>query len=180
MTNEQWIAIKNCDSSYDGKFFYALNTTKTVCRPSCTSRTPNAKNIVIFSSVESAVEQGFRPCNRCRPDYMEWLGAKQELTNKAKKYIEENYKLKFSLSEISESLYINSDYLARVFKSCTGKTLLWYHNFTRCQHATRLLIEKNFSISSISYQVGFTSTSHFSKVFKTYIGCTPSEYRKNL
>lgn len=178
MTDEQWNAIKNCDCGYDGKFFYALTTTKTVCRPSCSSRTPNPKNVVIFSSVEKAMKQGFRPCNRCRPDFMEWLGAKQELTHSAKKYIENHYWLKFSLNEISESLYVNSDYLLRVFKYCTGNTLLWYHNFVRCQKAAKLLVKNDTTISYISCQVGFTSPSHFSEIFKKHMRCTPSQYRK--
>ncbi|QQK81851.1 hypothetical protein HUG20_04305 [Salicibibacter cibi] len=31
------------DSNYDGHFYYTLNTTKTVCRSSCTDRAPNPK-----------------------------------------------------------------------------------------------------------------------------------------
>ncbi|MBR0051577.1 MAG: hypothetical protein IJP57_06465, partial [Firmicutes bacterium] len=35
LTKEQWLAIKNNDKAYDGKFYYALKRSKKVCRPSC-------------------------------------------------------------------------------------------------------------------------------------------------
>ena len=41
MTEEQWNAIKTNDRNYDGVFFYALKTTKTICRRSCPARQCN-------------------------------------------------------------------------------------------------------------------------------------------
>ena len=132
MTKEEWLAIKNNDKNYDGRFFFALKTTKNVCRPSCTARLCNPKNVIIFETLEDALAQGFRPCSRCRPDQMDWAGAKEELTASAKKWIEEHYTEKFSLKAIANALYVNSSYLLRVFKDTTGQTLLAYHNYIRC------------------------------------------------
>lgn len=177
MTQEEWLAIKNCDKEYDGLFFYALKTTKTVCRPSCTARTPNPKNVLIFNSVDDAINEGYRPCNRCRPDYMEWKGAKEELSIKAKQYIEVNYSEKFSLKEIAKKLYVNPYYLHRTFKDTTSYTLLWYHNFVRIEMAKVMLKNTQLSISFIAFEVGYNSLSHFSRAFKKLIGCSPSVYR---
>lgn len=177
MTKEQWLAIKDCDKKYDGVFFYALKTTKTVCRPSCTARTPNPKNIVIFYSVEAAVKQGFRPCNRCRADFMDWQGAREELSSKAKEYIEINYAEKFSLREIAKKLYIDPSYLLRAFKYTTGHTLLWYQNYIRIKIAQEMLINTKLSVSFISDNVGYNSISHFSRVFKKLTSYSPTAYR---
>lgn len=44
--------------------------------------------------------------------------------------------------------------------------------------ANQLLLSTEFSISEICYEVGFTDTSHFSKLFKVKYNLTPSEYRR--
>lgn len=66
-----WKAVSSCDNSYDGIFFYAVKTTRIFCRPSCKSRTPLPENVVYFPVFSMAMEKGFRPCKRCRPDLLE-------------------------------------------------------------------------------------------------------------
>ena len=105
---------------------------------------------------------------------------KEKLTNKAKTYLESHYTEKFSLDHLAGELYINKNYLSRVFKETTGHTLLWYHNHLRCQAAKKLLKRRDFPIAIIAYKTGFASASHFSRIFKTYEGCSPSVYRRNL
>jgi len=68
MTDDMWKAIVECDSSYDGTFYYGLRTTKIFCKPSCKSKTPNRENVGIFATPENARRAGLRPCKRCRPD----------------------------------------------------------------------------------------------------------------
>ncbi len=179
MTTEQWYAIRDCKKEYDGQFFYALHTTKNVCRPSCTARTCNPKNVLIFYSLEDALAQGFHPCCRCHPEISGWNGAKNELAQKSKNWIEHHYREKFSLAAIANNLSITPNYLLRAFKECTGKTLLSYHNYIRCEHAKALLTKQDLEISYIANAVGYKTSSHFAKLFKQMIGCTPSEYRKD-
>lgn len=177
MTKEQRQAIIDNEKCCDGQFFYALKTTKTVCRCACIARSCNPKNLIIFHSFEEALAQGFRPCRRCRPDQMDWKGAKAELADSAKRFIKSHYAEKFSLEAIAKELYVNSSYLLRVFKEITGSTLLYYHNYIRCQTAKKLLTKPELSIAFISREVGYISESHFARVFKKYLACTPSEYR---
>ncbi|MDH5074789.1 Bifunctional transcriptional activator/DNA repair enzyme AdaA [Clostridium perfringens] len=177
MNDEQWLAIKDCDKRYDGIFFYALKSTKTVCRPSCTARTPNPKNVEIFYVLEDALKHGYRPCNRCRPDDMDWKGSKYELAQKAKKYIDGNYADKFSLQVISNNLYINAYYLHRAFKDIMGFTLLQYQHKVRINQSISLLTKTELSVSSIAYDVGYSNLSHFSRIFKKSMGISPKTYR---
>ena len=65
---EQINAVKNRDKKYDGKFFVAVKSTKIVCLPSCYSRIPLEKNMVFFDTLEEALENGYRPCKRCKPE----------------------------------------------------------------------------------------------------------------
>ena len=180
MTPEQWNAIETNDASYDGVFYYGLKTTRIVCRPSCPAKACNPKNVIIFDDCESAVKAGFRPCQRCRPDIPGWRGPKPELTDAAKHWIAGHYTGKFSLKEIAAGLAVNGNYLLHVFRQHTGMTLLEYHNFLRCEEARRLLADRDTPVARIAAETGFSSASHFTRVFKAFTGKTPSEYRSSL
>ena len=103
--------------------------------------------------------------------------AGERLTQAAKEYIEAHSAEKFSLQAIAGALYVNGSYLLRVFKAHTGHTLLWYHNYTRCEKAKALLASEEGNISQAGEEAGFASSSHFSHVFRKLTGMSPSEYR---
>lgn len=105
-------------------------------------------------------------------------GTGKSLAEQAAEYIRANSEKKFSLSEIAGELYINGNYLARLFKKETGHTLLWYHNAVRCEKGAQLLRETEESVSGIGERLGYVSTAHFSHVFKKMKGCSPSRYRE--
>ncbi len=100
-----------------------------------------------------------------------------DLSQAARQYIESHSAEKFSLQAVAGALYVNGSYLLRVFKADTGHTLLWYHNFVRCEKAKALLAAGDGTISRAGEETGFVSSSHFSHVFKKMTGMTPSEYR---
>ncbi len=104
--------------------------------------------------------------------------AKEKLVQAAISYLEEHYMEKFSLQALSQALFVDGSYLLRVFKARTGKTLLWYHHYIRCEKAKALLADKDMSISRAGEAAGFVSSSHFSHIFKKMTGLTPSEYQK--
>ncbi|ASS74221.1 hypothetical protein CIG75_03960 [Tumebacillus algifaecis] len=178
MDNTQWKAIFSCDSRYDGKFFYALSSTGTFCKPSCSSRTPNPKNVRIFYNEEAARSSGFRPCQRCRPDHADWEGLKRELFVKTKKYILHHYDQKLTLKDIGDALEKNPYYIQRTFKEMMGISPLQFLHDVRIEKSKGLLKEGHLSTTQISFDVGFSSLSHFSKVFKEKTGMTPKRYRE--
>jgi len=49
----------------------------------------------------------------------------------------------------------------------------------RLKKAKYLLINESFTISEITYMVGFSNPNYFSTVFKSKYGVTPSEFKKN-
>ncbi len=108
---------------------------------------------------------------------MTFKGARYELTESAKQYIDLHYKEKYSLNALAGSLFVNGSYLTRVFRKCTGMTPLEYHNRCRCEEAKKLLARPDLSISFIGNEVGFVSSAHFSRIFKETEGITPSAYR---
>jgi AraC family transcriptional regulator of adaptative response/methylated-DNA-[protein]-cysteine methyltransferase len=63
----QWQQVLARDTSADGQFVYAVQSTKVYCRPSCPSRRPARHNVRFFPSAAAAELAGFRACKRCQP-----------------------------------------------------------------------------------------------------------------
>ena len=75
-SDPRWARIVARDRAADGLFWYSVSTTGIYCRPSCPSRTANAKNVSLHDTLASAQATGFRACKRCNPD-----GVSQETEN---------------------------------------------------------------------------------------------------
>lgn len=177
MTNEEWQILRDRNKRYDGRLFCGRADQKVVCNPSCPIGVRTEENTVLFHSLQEALDQGYTPCACCQPGLPPWRGGKKDLVQAAKDYIEAHSTEKFSLAALSGSLYINGSYLLRVFKEYTGHTLLWYHNFVRCEQAKQYLAGNGLSVSAAGEKAGFVSSAHFSHVFRKMTGMTPTEYR---
>ncbi|MCU6791442.1 response regulator transcription factor [Paenibacillus sp. WQ 127069] len=79
-----------------------------------------------------------------------------------------------------QMLYMNSDYLGKLFKKRTGEKFSNYVMKVRIAKATELLEQKSdIKIFELAEMLGFgDNPQYFSQVFKKYAGCTPSEYIK--
>lgn len=85
-----------------------------------------------------------------------------------------------SLNTLSEYLNINASYLSDLFKKETGKTLTYYVNKKRMEHAAFLLSTTAQPVSSISQQCGILDNNYFTKLFKRHYHMTPSTFRNNI
>ncbi len=81
-------------------------------------------------------------------------------------------------TDIAKALYFSRSRLSTRFKEETGVTLTDYILKEKAIEARRLLRYSGKSIANISDYLGFSSQSHFNRVFKKYIGISPSEYRE--
>jgi len=95
-------------------------------------------------------------------------------------YVQENYSKKITLKEVSELVNMSSVSFNRFIKKRTGKTLVDYVNEVRIGYATRLLLEKDLSISEIAFLCGFNNIANFNRIFKRNKGRTPTQYRQEL
>lgn len=93
-------------------------------------------------------------------------------------YISSHYTQQLTLSQIAAQFYISPHYLSRLFKKTTGLSLTEYINSVRLVAAKNLLENSNHKIANIGEEVGFTTTTHFSRVFKEGTGLSPQQYRK--
>ncbi|WNQ09514.1 response regulator transcription factor [Paenibacillus aurantius] len=80
-----------------------------------------------------------------------------------------------------EMLYMNADYLGKLFKKETGEKFSNYVMKARIRQATEWMAEeKDLKIFELAERLGFgDNPQYFSQVFKKYTGSTPSEYLKS-
>lgn len=97
----------------------------------------------------------------------------------AVEYIDENFRDRLSLNDIAQRCNMSRFELCRAFKNLSGTTVFDYVTFVRLRHAIRLIKNKDHSISDAAFECGFCSVQYFNRVFKTNLGCAPSEMRKS-
>jgi len=97
----------------------------------------------------------------------------------------ENYLAKFfknenlipTVIECGEALNLSAYYLSDLLKAKTGKTTKEYIDLHITNKAKNLLSNSEKSVSEIAYELGFDYPNHFSKLFKSKTGVSPSEFR---
>lgn len=85
---------------------------------------------------------------------------------------------KLTREEIANYIYLNPDYLTRVFKKETGLSISDYLMQQRIECAKKLLRTSDLSVSEIALASGYSNLSYFSTTFKKMVGTNPGEYRK--
>ena len=94
-----------------------------------------------------------------------------------KDYILENIN-EFSLNgeSIGKQFGMSRMQVHRKIKSLTSLTTSEYIRTIRLERAAELLEDDQLNISEIAYKTGFSSPSHFSRVFKKKFGKAPSKF----
>lgn len=100
-----------------------------------------------------------------------------ELAIKVTNYIRRHISETVSAEAIAKHLYISRPYLSAKFKEETGISLTDFILKEKTEEAKRLLCYSEKTLLNISNYLGFSSQSHFSRVFKRYSGYSPGEYR---
>lgn len=95
-------------------------------------------------------------------------------------YIDSNFKSHITLEDICGAVQYNKYTICHTFKSVTGSTIFEYINFLRVHCAAEMLRKPQNAISDIAASCGFSSDTYFNRVFKSFFGCSPSVYRKQL
>ncbi len=98
---------------------------------------------------------------------------------KAVDFIQMNFNKRISLSDMAESVGMNTKYFCSYFKKHTLTTPVTYLTMLRIRHAKTLLHEKQLSILEVALSCGFDNVSFFIRKFKTATGQTPGQYRKS-
>lgn len=82
----------------------------------------------------------------------------------------------FDSERFAEAVFLSRSQLHRKIQAITGQSTGEFIRTARLKRAAEMIIEKKFSVTQIAYEVGFNSPSHFTKAFKQFFGCLPSEF----
>lgn len=94
----------------------------------------------------------------------------------AKRYINEHYTEKLTLSDIADHLRISSGHLSTTFSRYMNLTISDYIAQVKIEHAKELIDSGQYLIYEIAGQLGFDNAYYFSKVFKKVTGMSPRDY----
>jgi AraC family transcriptional regulator len=83
-----------------------------------------------------------------------------------------------SIEEMAARAGLTPSHFCRVFKKANAVTPHQYVLKARLDRAQQLLSQSETSISQIADLLGFTSQSHFTRVFRQFTGRTPSDFRR--
>ena len=95
-------------------------------------------------------------------------------------YIGKNYMNQIALSDIARETRLSESHLSSLFKAETGINFLQYLNEVRINAAIRLLSSSSMNVSEIARSTGFPNPGYFTKIFRRFMGKTPTEYRNEL
>lgn len=93
-------------------------------------------------------------------------------------YIKDHYTEQISILQLCSVVNLSRGHFSKIFKNVTGKTPIEYINQVRIEHAKDLLTSTTLHIKDLAQQIGFSDEFYFTRVFKQYEGCSPSEYRQ--
>jgi AraC family transcriptional regulator of adaptative response/methylated-DNA-[protein]-cysteine methyltransferase len=172
----KWAAVIGRDHRADGTFFYSVQTTGVYCRPSCSSRRANPKNVRFHHTSADAERAGFRPCKRCKPDQppLEQLHAAK--VAEICRVIEAAHQTP-RLATLAKRARLSPYHFHRVFKAVTGVTPRAYAAAHRTKRVRNELEKRSKTVTEAIYDAGFNSGGRFYEASDQLLGMTPTDYR---
>lgn len=97
---------------------------------------------------------------------------------RAIRYLEDHLNQKITLQQLAAQAGLSREYFCTLFHQQTGKTVFAYLRWARVQLAKEMLATTETSLAAIASLLGFSSQSHFQRVFREVEGGTPFLYRR--
>ena len=174
LTHDEMIeAMRRNDTSYNGKYYVCVKSTKIYCLPSCPAKLPMLKNVIFMETREEAIGAGFRGCRRCKsemfPDILpKWLF-------RLIKYMRQHRSDKLNENSLMKITGVEISTIRRYFKNHLATTPLAFHRKLRLNHAM-MMIKKGSDYLSAAYECGWESSSGFREAFTKQFGQPPGGY----
>lgn len=106
----------------------------------------------------------------------------EQRVKEAMLFIRTHHSEPLTLEEIADSIHVSKSECCRCFARTLQMTPFEYLMKYRIYESTRKLMDpahKSDSIADLALSVGFNNISYFNKLFKKFLGCTPTYYRSH-
>ena len=172
---DAWEAVLSRDRRGDGRFVYAVSSTRVYCRPSCPSRRPARSHVTFFDSPQLAESAGYRACLRCRPQSVAGSEA-EERVERARRYLDDHADEPITLRQLAAHVGLSPFHLQRTFTRVVGLSPKAYQDAKRMERFTASL-KRGETITNATYEAGFGSSSRLYARAHEDLGMTPSAFR---
>ncbi len=98
--------------------------------------------------------------------------------NTVKDYVRAHLDQDIALAEMAGLLNLSQYHFCRLFKQSTGFTPHRYLTRCRIKKAKHLLLSSKLTITEIALEVGFKNHSSFTRLFRRWVGVTPTLFRE--
>lgn len=143
-----------------------VRTTQTLLRV-CRNKTDRARHReVVFPLHDAAQVRPLKPA--------------EKTILKAQSYVLRNLGENIVLGEAAKYCYVSDSHLSRLFTEVAGTTFTEFILQTRIRRAIELLQDSENPVKHVCYMVGFRDVSYFGRIFRRYVGMSPSEYRRTV
>lgn len=161
---------------------------------------PDAKQVQMMMEImcQEQTEQGFA-FQQVKQDYLNLIliiifrarlqqyaiqpgreNPSRDVITVAQRFIEDNLAEPIDFSEYARMNNISLGYFRAIFKSATGLPPIEYLNRLRIVRAIEYLKDDTLSIGDVSAAVGIYDANYFARLFRKFIGYSPSEFRNQV
>jgi AraC-like DNA-binding protein len=128
-------------------------------------------------AVESAIEaaRSFHELQALRRETTR--AAHREIVDQTRQILVARYRERLTMSAIAASLNVSRFQLSRIFRECTGFSLLGYRNQLRVRAALDRLSDPRARLSALAGELGYSNPSHLTAAFRDAFGLLPSALR---
>ena len=102
----------------------------------------------------------------------------QRRVQQAAEILQRRYSDPWTIAGLAREVGINERKLKQGFRQVLGRTIHDHLERTRISAAQTLLAEEGLSVTEAALAVGYSTPSHFAKVFKRRVGTSPSVWRR--
>ncbi|CAN5251059.1 MAG: methylated-DNA--[protein]-cysteine S-methyltransferase [Gemmatimonadetes bacterium] len=162
------------DAQYDGLFYTAVRTTGIFCRPSCSARKPDPRNVEFFGGAREALFAGYRPCKRCRP--LEVGEAAPEWVRRLLEAVERDPESRLRDGDL-RAMGLDPSTVRRWFTRHHGMTFQAYQRALKLGRALGQ-IGAGDEIAGTAYGNGYESLSGFYAAMRKLTGRSPGASRE--
>lgn len=101
-----------------------------------------------------------------------------EMLNRLKDFMEEHLMDDLPIQEMADHLALSRTLFYNKIKHLTGLTPLDFYRKYHVERAAQLIRNEGLTVTEACYRTGFSAPKYFSRIFKKFMGVTPSGYRQ--
>lgn len=99
---------------------------------------------------------------------------------RARDFLAADYQSAIKLEEAARQACLSPFHFHRLFASTFGETPHDFLTRLRINHARRLLVSADMSVTDVCMEVGYSSLGSFSLKFRSVVGRAPSDYQREI